>query len=95
MKKQAQINRESAARLLSALARVRGECSDMAAKRRLRSAEEKLALAPPTEREEAVYIDGELTKLLGELPGVLAGGVLTERYLDRIEMLLSRRCTLA
>lgn len=94
-KKQLQINRENAAKVLSVLSRVRGECSDMAAKRRLRTAEEKLAVALPVESSDAEFIDNELLKLLGEFLSVSAQGILTERYLDRIEMLLAQRSTLS
>ncbi len=76
------------------LSSVRGECSDMAAKRRLRASEEKLAVAAPSDSAEIAYIDEELIKRLTEFTAIAEKGVLTERYLDRIEELLARRRTL-
>ena len=94
-KKQSRINRENAAKVLSVLSKVRGECSDMAAKRRLRTAEEKLAVAAPAESFDAEFIDNELLKLLEEFLSVSTQGILTERYLDRIESLLAQRSALS
>ena len=94
MKKRIDLNRESAAKIISLLSRVRGECTDMGAKRRLRELEEKLAVASPSDSEEIEFIDEELVKRLTEFSAVAESGVLTERYLDRIEELITRRRTL-
>lgn len=94
MKKRLEANRESAAKIISLLSRVRGECTDMAAKRRLRALEEKLAIASPSESEEIAFIDEELVKRLTEFATIAENGVLTARYLDRMEDLITRRRTL-
>ena len=66
----------------------------MAAKRRLRALEEKLAIASPSDSEEIAFIDEELVKRLTEFAAIAENGVLTTRYLDRMEDLITRRRTL-
>lgn len=88
------LNRENKNRITAKLSEVRGACPEMAAKRRLRSAEESLTVAPPVTETDVSYIDGDILFLLDGFLKVQSEGVLTERYLDRIDDLLARRATL-
>ncbi len=90
----AEINRKNASKILSRLAEVRGLTDDMAAKRRLRDVEEKLAVAAPVLETDVQALDADVLKMLGEFLQVSKEGVLTERYLSRIEELIARRRTL-
>ena len=86
-------NREGNAKVLTKLAEVRSGSEDMAAKRRLRDVEEKLAVAAPVTETDVSFIDKEILRLLDAFPSLAAEGVLTERYLERIETLSARRRT--
>ena len=90
----AEENRKNATKILSRLAEIRGLTEDMSAKRRLRDAEEKLAVAAPVLETDVRALDADVLKMLGEFLSVSKEGVLTERYLARIEELIARRRTL-
>lgn len=87
------VNRENNAKVLAKLAEVRSASEDMSAKRRLRDVEEKLAVAAPVRETDVSFIDREILRLLDEFASVAAEGILTERYLERIETLSARRRT--
>lgn len=90
----AEENRKNASKILSRLAEIRGLTEDMSAKHRLRDAEEKLAVAAPVLETDVRALDADVLKMLGEFLSVSKEGVLTERYLARIEELIARRRTL-
>lgn len=86
-------NRSNALKIIARLAQVRGQTGDMAAKRRLRDVEEKLAVAAPVLETDVSLLDGDVLKMLDDFLQISKDGVLTERYLSRIEELIARRRT--
>lgn len=92
--KTAQTNKRGAETILSKLAQVRSQCGDIAAKRRLRAAEETLSLSAPVTETDVSFLDDDILRMLGEFLTVASEGILTERYLDRIDELLARRRTM-
>lgn len=91
--KYAESNRENASKIAAKLSEVRGMSGDMAVKRRLRTAEERLSVSPPVLENDVGFIDGDVLRLLDGFMKVESEGVLTERYLSRIEELLQKRRT--
>lgn len=91
--KYAASNRANANAITAKLSQVRGICTDMAAKRRLRTAEEQLTVSVPVTETDVSYLDRDVLQLLEQFMKVQSEGVLTQRYLDRIDELLARRRT--
>lgn len=89
--KQLTENRASRDETAAMLAALRERVEDAAIKGRLRALEDRLAVCPPTASPDAAATDGEIKRLTGEFMAVYRDGILTERYLERMEKLTARR----
>ncbi len=89
--KKLNFNRVSRDETVAMLASLRERVDDAAVKGRLRALEDKLAVCPPTVDTDAAATDAELRALATDFMQVYAQGVLTERYLQRMENLTARR----
>lgn len=86
-----QINRQSRDATAAQIAGLRERVDDPEIKGRLRALEDKLAVCPPSAEPDAAVTDNEIKSLVAEFMDVYAEGILTERYLERIEMLVAKR----
>lgn len=93
-KKIADNNRTTAQKIVFSLGQIRGTTDSADVKRRLRRFEEALSSSSPVTKTDVSYLDGELLSLIDRLPDVLKAGILTQRYLDRIDELIARRRTM-
>lgn len=89
--KQLNENRISRDETVAVLASLRERVDDPAIKGRLRAIEDKLAVCPPTVSDGAAATDAEIRSLASDFMRIYRQGVLTERYLVRLEALTTRR----
>lgn len=92
--KQLNANRVSRDETAAGLAALRERVADADIKSRLRALEDKLAVCPPTASIDALDVDIELKTLTAEFMEIYRQGILTERYLSRMEVLVGKRMSL-